>query len=89
LYRLEGLTPPEVSIIATRLFHQASNGISNNNMIDNNNLGRPVIFVDANNVINKIGRGSVNPVGHSAQFLKDFSAEGLILYPVCDGQKRP
>jgi hypothetical protein len=87
LFRVEGLTPREVAIVATRLFHQASNGISNNDMIDDNNVGRPVIFVDANNVFNKIGR--VNPVGHTAQFLKGFSEEGLILYPICDGKKRP
>ena len=78
-YRLEKLTRTEVGIAAAHLQ-------SNNTNDNNTNLGRPAIYVDANNVINKVGRLSVDPVARTAEFFKEFSAEGLILCPGVTGR---
>lgn len=48
---------------------------------------RPVIYVDANNVVNVVSRNAVNRVAHTAAFLKEWAQEGLILVPVCDGPR--
>ena len=48
---------------------------------------RPVIYVDANNVVNVASRNAVNRVAHTAAFLKEWAQEGLILVPVCDGPR--
>ena len=48
---------------------------------------RPVIYVDANNVVNVVSRNAVKRVAHTAAFLKEWAQEGLILVPVCDGPR--
>jgi hypothetical protein len=48
---------------------------------------RPIVYVDSNNVINVMSRKASDPVAHTANFLKEWAQEGLIIVPVCDGPR--
>ena len=48
---------------------------------------RPVVYVDSNNVINVMVRKASDPVAHTANFLKEWAQEGLIIVPAGDGPR--
>jgi len=80
LYNLKLQSRKDVATIAVHL--RQSDIATADTMAD-----RPVIYVDANNAINVVSRNTVNPVAHTAAFLKEWSREGFIVVPVCDGPR--
>ncbi len=84
LYSLKLSSRAELVTIATYLRQRE---ITSADPTDQSVVDRPVIYVDANNIINVVGRKTVNPVATAANFLLEFAQEGLIIAPICDGTR--
>ena len=84
---LYSLKLPSRANVATIAVHLRQSEITSADPANHSASDRPVIYVDANNVINVVSRKAVDPVAHTANFLKEWSQEGFIVVPVCDGPR--
>ncbi|KAL9182228.1 hypothetical protein ACHAXT_012880 [Thalassiosira profunda] len=76
--KLDRLTHIDVVDIGRGILHDSGSGSH-----------IPTMDADCNNVINIVGRKALDPVNATAQHLKSWAQRGLIVTPICDGDRRP
>lgn len=78
---------------ATALSRQDAVVVGARRMLENpqpgQQIGHPMIAVDCNNVINIVGRNSIDVVSGVAAFLVGWALYGAVILPICDGRNRP
>ena len=81
IYTVDGIKRDDVVDIGNHLMRKSNAEVPSS--------ARPKIVVDANNLIHKVGRKSMNPVNEVANHLIAWAQQGFIMIPVCDGDTRP